>query len=310
MSDPPPYPPPPAEPPASFAPGANNANQDHAPRAFWAIIAAVVAVVVVVVAIVGYAVAGYTFTSSRISDASGAISTANAHRVYVNTTFDLLDHQVTAFSTSTDLTAAKSDAMEVVNQSQTMSSTEVGDDQALASVRARLNDQQWLTSLNRGRLTAEAGRLDHARNAVVTARTAAGDYVQLGQFLQAYVQVLTDWDMVSSDTANHDFVGAASADTSMQTDVTKALLASAAPGLPVEFHDYLTALQSYSVDVGKFLNAIATQDPAALDAAGKLLTADTAKLDAVDFSATPAQIKSYYQRYRDNFNSEMDKANA
>src|SRR5258708_26886767 len=303
MSDTPPYPPPPPEPPASFAPGANNANQDHAPRAFWAIIAAVVAVVVLVVAIVGYAVAGYTFTSSRISDASGAISTANAQRVYVNTTFDLLDHQVTAFSTSTDLTAAKSDAMEVVNQSQTMSLTEVGDDQALASVRARLNDQQWLTSLNRGRLTAEAGRLDHARNAVVTARTAAGDYVQLGQFLQAYVQVLTDWDMVSSDTTNHDVVGAASADTSMQAAATNALLAPAAPRPPCHCHDYLTALQSYSVDVGKFLNAIATQDPAALDAAGKLLTADTAKLDAVDFSAPPPPLTSYYQRYRYHFNS-------
>src|SRR5260370_25276621 len=108
--------------------------------------------------------------------------------------------------------------------------------------------------------------------------------------------------MVSSDTTNHDFVGAASADTRMQAGVTKALLASAAPGLPVEFHDYLTALQSYSVDVGKFLNAIATQDPAALDAAGKLLPADTAKLDAVDFSATPAPINSYYQPDRDNFN--------
>ncbi len=310
MNDPSPYPPPPAEPPTGFVPAANNSDGYHPPRSFWAIIAAVVAVVVVVVAIVGYAVAGYTFTSSRISDASGAINTANAHRVYVNTTFDLLDQQVTAFSTSTDLTAAKSDATQVVKQSQTMRSTEVGDDQALAGVRARLNDQQWLTSLNRGRLTAEAGRLDHARNAVITARTAAGDYMQLGQFLQAYVQVLTDWDLVSSDTANHDFVGAASADTSMQTDVTKALLASAAPGLPVEFHDYLVALQSYSADVGKFLNAIASQDPAALDAAGKLLMADTVKLDAVDFSATPAQIKSYYQRFRDDFNAEMDKATA
>src|SRR5260370_9832082 len=246
MSDTPPYPPPPPEPPASFAPGANNANQYDPPRAFWAIIAAVVAVVVVVVGVVSYAVAGYTFTSDRISDASGAISTANAHRVYVNTTFDLLDHQVTAFSTSTDLTAAKSDATEVVNQSQTMSSTEVGDDQALASVRARLNDQQCLTSLNRDRLTAEAGRLDHPPNPVVTATQAAGDSVHLGQFLQAYVQVLTAWDMVSSDTTNHDFVGAASADTTIPADGTKAPLASAAPGLPVEFHDYLTALQSSS----------------------------------------------------------------
>src|SRR5260370_37515581 len=122
MSDTPPYPAPPPEPPASFAPGANNANQYDPPRAFWAIIAAVVAVVVVVVGIVGYAVAGYTFTSGRISDASGAISTATALRVYVNTTFDLLDHQVTAFSTSTDLTPAKSDTTELVTQSPTMSS--------------------------------------------------------------------------------------------------------------------------------------------------------------------------------------------
>src|SRR5260370_39315614 len=113
MSDTPPYPPPPPEPPASFAPGANNANQYDPPRAFWAIIAAVVAVVVVVVGILGYAVAGYTFTSGRISDASGANSTAHAHRVYVNTTLDLLYHQATGFSTSTDLTAAKSVPTEV-----------------------------------------------------------------------------------------------------------------------------------------------------------------------------------------------------
>jgi hypothetical protein len=310
MSDPPPYPPPPSEPPAGFVPAPTNATQYRAPRSFWAIIAAVLAIVVVLVAIAGYAVAGYAFTSSRISDASGAINTANAHRLFVNTTFDLLDQQVTAFNNSTDLTMAKSDAAEVVNQSQTMSSTEVGDDQALASVRVRLYDQQWLTSLNRGRINAAAGRLDHARKAVDTARTAAGDYVQLGQFLQAYAQVLTDWDLVASDTANHDFVGAASADSSMQADTTKALVASGAPGLPAEFHDFLTALQSYSADVGKFLNAIATQNSAALDAADKLLTADSAKLEAVDFSGTPAKIKTYYQRFRDDFNSEMDKATA
>jgi len=310
MSDPPPYPPPPPEPPADFGPTGNYAVQHQTPRSLWLIIAAVIAVVVLLLAVAGYAIAGYAFTSIRVSDAAGAINTANDHRVFVNTTFDLLDQQVTAFNNSTDLTMAKSDAAEVVNQSQTMSSTEFGDDQALASVRARLNDQRWLTSLNRGRIDAEAGRLDHARKAVGTARTAAGDYVQLGQFLQAYVQVLTDWDLVTSDTAKHDFVGAASADSSMQADTMKALLASAAPGLPLEFHDYLMALQSYSADVGKFLNAIATQDPAALDAADKLLTADTAKLEAVDFSSTDTKIKTFYQRFRDDFNSEMDKATA
>jgi len=310
MSDPPPYPPPPAEPPTGFVPARNTVTQYRTPRSFWAIIAAVVAVVVVLVAIAGYTVAGYAFTSSRISDASGAIITANAHRVYVNTTFDLLDQQVAAFTGSADLATAKGSAAQVVNQSQTMGSTESGDDLAIASVRARLNDQQWLTSLNRGRLSAEANRLDHARKAVDTARTAAGDYAQLGQFLQAFVQVLSDWDTLTTDAGNNDFVGAASADKSLQTDVVTALGATSAPGLPAEFHDYLIALQSYSLDVGKALNAIVAHDKAALDAANQLVRADTAKLDVIDFSGSPTQIKSYYQRFRDDFNSEMDKATA
>lgn len=309
MSEPQPYPPPPSEPPAGYG-VVNDANPYRMPRSFWAIISAVIGVVILLVAVIGYTVAGYAFASSRITDASGAITTATAHRVFVNTTFDLLDQQVAAFTASTDLTTAKASAVEVVNQSQTMSSTEVGDDHALASVRARLLDQEWLTSLNRGRLTAEAGRLDHARKAVGTARTAAGDYVQLGQFLQAFVQVLSDWDTLSTDAGNNDFVGAASADRSLSADITKALTASGAPGLPAEFHDYLVALSSYAADVGTALNAIAAHDKAALDAANKLVTADTARLGAIDFSGAPAQIKSYYQRYRDDFNSEMDKATA
>jgi len=279
-------------------------------RGFWAVIITVVAAVVLLLAAIGYGVAGYAFTSSRISDASGAITTANAHRVYVNATFDLMDQQVAAFNASTDLTMAKASAGELVNQSQTMSSTESGDGQALASVRSRLNEQQWLTPLNRGRLNAEARRLDHARTAVDTARTAASDYAQVGQFLQTYVQVLTDWDTLFADFGNKDFVGAASEDSSLQADITKALGETVAPGLPLEFHTFLVALQSYAADVGKLLNAIAGQDKAAFEAANSLVQADSAKLGAVDFSSTPAQIKAYYQPYRDDFNSEMDKATA
>ena len=62
--------------------------------------------------------------------------------------------------------------------------------------------------------------------------------------------------------------------------------------------------------MSKLLNAIAGQDKAAFEAANSLVQADSAKLGAVDFSSTPAQIKAYYQRYRDDFNSEMDKATA
>jgi len=55
------------------------------------VIASVVVVVVLLIGAIAYVSAGYVYASSRISDASGAIYGAAAHRAYVNTTFDLLD---------------------------------------------------------------------------------------------------------------------------------------------------------------------------------------------------------------------------
>jgi hypothetical protein len=280
--------------------------QPRASRNLWVVITAVVVVAVLLVGVIAYVGAGYALASSRISDATGAINGANAHRSYVNTTFDLLDQQVSTFAAMTDAKLAKSTAGQLVSEAQSMSAIVGGDDKAMVGARSRLNDQQWLTAMSSGRLADAAGRIDHARKALATLKSAGGDYVLLGQFFETYYQAQIDLGTLLTDDKNGDFVGESSADAAMQADVAKAQqLTTTAPGLPSEYHDLLIPMLAFAVDVAKLLNA---HTKAAVDAAAKSLTADVAAMNAVDLTSTSAKIKSYYQQYRDVFNAEMDRA--
>jgi hypothetical protein len=270
------------------------------------VIASVVVVVVLLIGVIAYVSAGYVYASSRISDASGAINGASAHRAYVNTTFDLLDQQVSSFAAMTDVKLGKSTAGQLVTESQNMSAIVGGDDQAMVTARSRLHDQRWLTAISSARLDAEAGRIDHARRALGTLKSAAVDYRLLGQFFQAFYQALTDFETLLTDDKNADIVGESSADTALQADVAKAQqLTANTPGLPREYTDFLVPLLAFAVDAAKVLNS---RTQPAYDAANKSVTADFAAMNAVDFTGTSAKIKSYYQHYRDDFNAEMDKA--
>jgi hypothetical protein len=272
------------------------------------VIAAVVVVVVLLVGVIAYVAAGYAFASSRISDATNVVNAVNAHRGYVNTTFDLLGQQLTSFETMGDPKVARSTAAQLTTETQSMTTLVDGDDQAMAAARSHLNDQQWLTAISSGRLAASAARIDHARKAVASLKSAAGSYALLGQFFEAYFQAFDDFNTLLAANKNADYVGESSADTALQADIAKALQASKdAPGLPTEYHDLLTAFSALAVDIGKELGAA---NQAALDTARKSATADVANMNAVTITGTSTKIKSYYQHYRDDFNSEMDKAAA
>jgi len=309
VSYPPSYPPPPEGPPAYTYPHVPGPYQVS--RNLWLGIGAVIVIVVLLLGVMGYVFVGFAYASTRISDAASAVNSASAHRGYVNNTFDLLQQQVSSIGTVMDNKMGKSNSGQLVSESQLMSRTVAGDDQSLAAARRRLHDQRWLTSItSSGRLAGEAARVDLARKAVAAIRSAAADYVQLGEFLQAYYQAMIDWDTLLADAKNNDFVGAAGADSLFSTDLASALQISNAPGLPVEFNEFLVAVQAYATDIGKVLNAIAARDKNAFDAADKLVLADLAKANAIDITSTPTKINSYYKHYRDDFNSDMDKATA
>jgi hypothetical protein len=272
------------------------------------VIAVVVVVAVLLVGVIAYVAAGYAFASSRISDATNAVNAMNVHRGYVNTTFDLMGQQLTSFETMGDPKVAKSTAAQLTTETKSLTALVGGDDQAMATARSRLSDLQWLTAISSGRLAASAGRIDHARKAVVTLRSAASAYVGLGQFFEAYFQAFDDFNTLITANKNGDYVGESSADAALQADIVKAQqTAKGAPGLPTEYQSLLTAFASLAVDIGKELGAT-TQ--AAYDSARKLANADYATFSAISVTGTSIKIKSYYQHYRDDFNLEMDKATA
>jgi hypothetical protein len=299
------YPPAPAYPtPASGYPPAP--VQRRSSRNLWVVITAAVVVVVLLIGVIAYVAAGYAFASSRISDATNAVNALNAHRGYVNTTFDLLGTQLTSFETMGDPKVGKSTAALLTTETQSMTTLVGGDDLAMAAARSHLNDQQWLTSISGGRLAASAARIDHARKAAASIKSATGAYVTLGQFFETYFQAFDDFNTLAAASKVGDYVGESSADSTLQADIAKALQASKdAVGLPTEYHDLLTAFSTLAVDLGKELNS-STQ--AAFDAASKVVTADFATMNAINITGTSIKIRSYYQHYRDDFNLELDKA--
>ncbi len=272
-------------------------------------IAAGILIVVVLLGVMGYVFAGYLYASSQISAAAGAITALDAHRSYVNTTFDLLEQQASTLGTPSDGSTGKATASSMVTESQGLRSSLAGDDQALAAARNRLSEQQWLTSPSQGRLSAEAAHIDHGRKAIATVKAAAVDYAFFGDFLQNYFQAIIDLDNLLTIANTSDVVGAANADSAAKADLVKALQASVnVAGLPSELHDRVIDLQTYADDWGKLINAYAIRDMTAYDAAAKAIIADDAKLKTYDPAAPVAKIKTYYQRYRADFNLEMDKA--
>ncbi|HSS95164.1 MAG TPA: hypothetical protein VLR46_14415 [Candidatus Dormibacteraeota bacterium] len=324
MSDPQPYPPPPSGPPEELAPAipapdyapvpaygapASGAYQSGTPyrvsRNLWVVITTLVVVVLLVVGAIGYVVAGYVFASSRISDAGAAIGATSSHRSYVNTTFDLLDQQVGSLDTTPDTTQGEATSGQLVSESQGLTITAGGDDVTLGSARSRLNDQQWLTSLSHGRMAAAAGHVDHARKAVESIKSAAGDYLLLGQFFQAFFHSLIDGTTMLTDVKNNDLVGSVSAVSAFQADLAKAVKLANAPGLPPQYRDFIVALQAYAADFAKELNA---RDKATYDAAVASVSADVAKVNTINFAGSTASIQSYYKHFRDSYNSEIAQA--
>ena len=297
-------------PPSAYAPpyGYAAPSRRRLGRNAWLGIIAGIVVAVLLLAVVAYGIAGYLVGQNEIANGSNAINAASSHRTSINTAFDNIAQQIITLDPQGAANAGKSTAAQIVSGSQSMATAVAASPQSLRTAQVKLNDLAWLTAFSRGSLRDESARLDHARKAVADVQTASNDYTQLGRFLQSYYQALVDLDNLNAANDATAFVNAFSA---LRTDLATALqLATAVPGLPTQFHDFLSALQAQANDFRQMSVASAAGDQAGVDAAKKALAADTVKADAIDFSGTTAAIHSYYQRYKDDFNSQMDQATA
>jgi len=266
----------------------------------------------VLIGIIGYAVAGFAFSSTRVSAANKSLNTVISHQNSLNTTFKDIDTKFNGLSNSSsfDPKQARTLIDQFVANARSAGDQVDKDDTSLVSARASLNEQQWLTVLSRGSLDKESARIDHARKALTSAKTVAGDYVLDGQFLQAFMDAAVDLDTLGTQSANADLTGAKATLTTMRTHVDKALQLSTAPGLPTELHDLMVDFQSLVTDFGKLLDAAAAGDLNAITAAEQAVEKDANKISAYDFKKIGTEIDAFYKPLVDAFNAEMAKATA
>jgi hypothetical protein len=275
-------------------------------------IVAVVVIVIVLIGIIGYAVAGFAYSSARVAGANKSLNTVISHQNSLNSTFKEIDSKFNGLSSGStfDPKQARTLIDQFVANAKSAGAQVDQDDASLVSARASLNEQAWLTVLGRGSIDRESARIDHARKALTNAKTVAGDYVLDGQFLQAFMDAAIDLDTLGTQSANADLPAAKATLATMKTHVDKALELSTAPGLPKELHDLMVDFQSLVVDFGKLLDAAAGGDLNAITSAEQSVEKDANKISAYDFNKIGTQIDDFYRPMVESFNAEMAKATA
>jgi hypothetical protein len=307
-------PPPDAAPPADSAPPADPvpAGPSTPGSRNTRIIAAIV--IVALVAVFGYAAAGFAFATSRLDGARNTYNAVVAHQNAITDTVNLFNTKFTttttnATATASDLKADRALLDEVVSKSKAAETTSAADDALLASAQASLTDSSWLTVFNRSNLDHYSSKIGHERRALGDSKTLTGDYVLLATFYQSFFDALIDFDTVGNKIQASDFQGALAGVSTLQTDLGKALLASNAPGLPPEVHQFIVDFQTFATDEGKLLAAVNASDVSAGQSLSPKVTADVTKLDSYDFTKIGNDIASYYTPLIDDYNSEISKAN-
>src|SRR2546423_6441961 len=291
-------PPPPARPARSMRP----------------LLAIIVAVIIVIVAVIGYAVAGYAYSQSRLNSARNAYNTGVRHENKLTDAVNSLGSKLTGANvvnaSTTDIKSDQTLVAQLISESQAAQAQIKTDDATLSSAESDLKSNQWLTVISKSDIDKMSTRIGHMRKALADGKTISADYVQIGAFYQAFLDMAADFDTIGNTTGSPDLTAVAATIQKLKADVAKAISLDKAPGLPADIDAFLKVVQSFAGDVSNLLNALGSGDSAAYDAAVSAGDADVAKLDTFDFTKMGNAIDSYYKPLIDDYNSEVDKANA
>ncbi len=270
----------------------------------------VVIIVIVVIGIIGYAVTGLAYAQTRVGNANRTLGTVTSRQTSIDSSFRDLSAKFKSLSSNGNFDPLQERTLfeQFIANETTSAATDDRDDASLASARASLGEQQWLTVLAGSNIDNEAARIDHARKALAIAKTAATGYVLVGQFFVALYDAELDLQMFSTQIATADFSGASTTLTAMKTHVDQGLQLSTAPSLPTELHLLMGDFETLVGDFGKLLAAAAANDDTAVVNAENSVQADSSKLGSYNVDAIMAKIGAYYQPMFDQIGSELTKA--
>jgi len=275
-------------------------------------IIAIVLIVLIVIAIIGYAVVGYAAGESRVSAAEKSLNAVVSDQNKLTNTFKEIDTKFQGVNTGSNFDAAQAKTLlgQFISDSQDATNTVVKDQTSLTAASTKLDQQQWLTAIDKGNINKAHARIDHAQKALASAKVVSDDYVQDGQFLQSFMDVILDLDKLSASASTSDLPGAKAVVATLKTHVDTATRLSTAPGLPTQMHALMVDFQTLTSDFGKLIDSAIAGDETGLTTYSDKLQADVTKLGTYNFDQMGSDVTAFYKPYIDNFNSEMSAATA
>jgi hypothetical protein len=275
------------------------------------ILAIAAALLLVIVLAGGYALAGSSVASSRVSSAESALDSALSHEVDFDKSISSVTGGFGALSSTTfDSKQYQTSVSQFVQSTQTQAADIQNENARLESAAGKLGDMQWLTLFNRGSLDHASARLAHAKKALAAGKAITADFVLDGQFFQALASALVDVANFSSQTNANDSTAAISTVVLLKSDVEKALPLSTAPGLPAEVHQYMVAFDTVAVDLQVLFNAALAGNQSAYNTATTKLNTDGAALDAIAMSNVDSEVKTFYQPNVTSYHQELQLASS
>src|SRR5256714_2046129 len=219
-------PPPPARPARSMRP----------------LLAIIVAVIIVIVAVIGYAVAGYAYSQSRLNSARNAYNTVVGHENKLTDAINSLGTKLTGANvvnaSTTDIKSDQTLVAQLISESQAAQAQIKTDDATLSSAESDLKSNQWLTVISKSDIDKMSTRNGRMRKALADGKTISADYVQIGAFYQAFLDMAADFDTAGSASSS-DLTALAAAIQKLKTDTAKAISLDKAPGLPPDIDAFL-----------------------------------------------------------------------
>lgn len=275
-------------------------------------IIAIILIVVIAIAIIGYAVVGYAAGERRVSEADKTLNAVIADQNKLITTFKEIDTKFSGLNANTNFDAKQAQTLyaQFVADAQDSGNIVDKDQASLAAASTKLDDQAWLTAIDKGNINKTNTRLTHAQKALTSAKVVSDDYVLDGQFFQSLVDTIIDLDTLSSQASASDLAGAKATVATLKTHVDVATQKSTAPGLPPEYHSLMVDFQGLAADFGHLLDAVAANDSSGVSTYVDTLNADSNKISAYNFDKMVTDLAAFYKPYIDTFNSEMSAATA
>ena len=274
------------------------------------LVAIVLVVVIVVVALLAYAGVGFAYSQGRLSSAkdayNGVVDHVNKYTDAMNALTNNLTKTNLSTATTADLQQTRTAVAGFVSTSQDAQGRIGPDDDSLSKASNDLQQNSWLTAINKSEIDKTTTRIGHLRKALGDAKVVTADYVQLGTFYESFYDMLIDFDAIGSQS-NASALSAGVA--KIKTDVGKAISQDKAPGLPADMDSFLKDVQKTADDFTALLNAAAAGDQAGADAANTAVQNDATKLDAYDFNKIASSIDAFYKPMIDDYNAEVERAN-